>query len=126
MLVPASLPWSIAIAARDPALARRLGLCRRLWFEWINVGGRAAVQRLDDHGHDSKTAEIETANPALVGRWKRVNKCPELVKALEDSGLGAIAPSLLGDYFPEAPPEELARKHDLVKGQAHRSLPLLR
>jgi hypothetical protein len=62
------------------------------------------------------TAEVETATPALVGRWKHVNECQELVKALEDSGLGAIALSVVGDYFPEIPAEELAQKDDLCEG----------
>ena len=52
----------------------------------------------------------------LVGRWKRVNECPQLVKALEQAGLRAIAPSVVGDYFPDESPKELARKDNLCDG----------
>jgi hypothetical protein len=34
----------------------------------------------------------------LVGRWKRVNECPQLVKALEQPVLRAIAPSVFGEH----------------------------
>ncbi len=64
----------------------------------------------------STTAETATPTPALVGRWKRVNKCPELVKALEGAGLGALAPSVVGDYFPDVPPGQLAQKDDVCEG----------
>ncbi|MBA2537231.1 MAG: hypothetical protein H0V20_07355 [Actinobacteria bacterium] len=62
------------------------------------------------------TTASSTTTPAIVGRWKRVNKCPELVKALDEAGLGAIAPSVVGDYFPEVPPKQLAQKDDLCAG----------
>jgi hypothetical protein len=64
----------------------------------------------------STNAETSTAAPAIVGRWKRVNKCPELVKALDDVGLGAIAPSVVGDYFPGVSTKQLAQKDDLCEG----------
>jgi hypothetical protein len=65
----------------------------------------------------STTPEDTTSDaPALVGRWRRVNECPELVKALDQAGLRAIAPAVAGDFFPEASPRELARKDDLCAG----------
>jgi len=54
--------------------------------------------------------------PTLVGRWERVNECPQLVKAFEQAGLGDIAAGYLGDYFPDTTPKELARKDDLCEG----------
>jgi len=54
--------------------------------------------------------------PRLVGRWERVNKCPELLAALEDAGLGAIAPAVVGDYFPDVPAAELAQKRNICAG----------
>jgi hypothetical protein len=64
----------------------------------------------------STTAGTTTAAPAIVGRWERVNKCPQLVMALEEAGLGSIAPSVVGDYFPETSAKELAQKDDLCEG----------
>jgi hypothetical protein len=45
-----------------------------------------------------------------------VNKCPELVKALSDAGLAALAPAVAMDYFPDSTPQELARKTDVCEG----------
>jgi hypothetical protein len=52
----------------------------------------------------------------LVGRWERVNECPQLMKALSDSGLEALAASVAGDYFPNSTPKELAKKDDVCEG----------
>ena len=52
----------------------------------------------------------------LVGRWERVNECPQLIKALSDAGLAALAPSVAGDYFPDATPQELVKKDDVCEG----------
>jgi len=62
------------------------------------------------------TAGTAAADSDLVGLWRRVNKCPELIGALEEAGLGAAAASVAGDYFPGARPEELAEKKDLCEG----------
>jgi hypothetical protein len=58
------------------------------------------------------TAEAQ----GLVGRWERVNKCPQLTTALSEAGLGTIAASVAGDYFPASTPKELARKDDVCEG----------
>ena len=47
---------------------------------------------------------------------ERVNKCRELVNALMDARLGALAPSVVGDYFPEIPANQLAGKDDVCEG----------
>jgi hypothetical protein len=41
----------------------------------------------------STTASTAT-DPELVGLWQRVNKCPELVGAVEEAGLGPVASSV--------------------------------
>jgi len=64
----------------------------------------------------SEATTTTAASPPLVGRWERVNKCPELVGALEDAGLGEIAPGIVGDYFPDVPAAELATKKDICTG----------
>jgi hypothetical protein len=59
-----------------------------------------------------------TTEPALVGRWERVNECEQLFGAFKDAGLEKIASSFVGDFFPDADPQELARKDDLCEGAA--------
>jgi hypothetical protein len=49
-------------------------------------------------GTTTGSSTAETAS--IVGRWERTNECPQLVEALNDAGLGAIAPAVAGDYFP--------------------------
>jgi hypothetical protein len=64
------------------------------------------------------TTTAETTG--LVGRWERVNKCPELIQAFEQAGLRKIAPQFVTEYFPNAHPKELApklaRKDDPCEG----------
>jgi hypothetical protein len=64
----------------------------------------------------STTPDTTRDAPTLVGRWERLNECPQLVKAFEQAGLAELAPSFVGDYFPDATPQELARKDDLCEG----------
>jgi hypothetical protein len=64
----------------------------------------------------STTADTTATDPDLVGLWRRVNKCSELVGALEEAGLGDVAFSVVGDFFPDYAPEELATKEDLCEG----------
>jgi hypothetical protein len=61
------------------------------------------------------TSDTTSGAPPLVGRWERVNECPQLVKALNQAGLGAVAPSVAGDYFPDTSAKQLARKDDVCE-----------
>jgi hypothetical protein len=63
----------------------------------------------------SASAASPDATP-IVGRWQQAHRCSQLVDALDSLGLGAIAPSVLGDYFPDQTAEELAAKPDLCSG----------
>jgi len=63
---------------------------------------------------DASTAKAAAAT--IVGRWMQVHTCDQLVGALEDAGLGAIAPSQVGDYFPNMTTQELAEKDDICSG----------
>ena len=59
----------------------------------------------------------ETAEaPAIVGRWKQIHTCEQLVEALEQNGLAPVAPAIVLDYFPDSSPKEVARKPDICKG----------
>ena len=52
----------------------------------------------------------------IVGRWQQLHTCQELVDALNALGLGALAPGVVGDYFPDQTFDELAAKDDLCAG----------
>ena len=56
------------------------------------------------------------ATDTIVGRWEGLRKCSDIVQALEAQGLGALAPAMVGDYFPNATYEELAAKDDVCSG----------
>ena len=56
-----------------------------------------------------------TGSP-LVGRWKTLRTCQGLVVALAKSGLSPLAPGVVGDYFPNQTPAELAKKKNLCSG----------
>jgi hypothetical protein len=66
------------------------------------------------------TTETTENAPALVGRWERTHKCPELIKAFEQAGLGEVAPQFVTEYFPNEHPKDLApklaRKDDPCEG----------
>jgi hypothetical protein len=57
-----------------------------------------------------------TSTASIVGRWQQSHTCDELVSALDALGLGALAPGVVGDYFPDLTPEELAAKSDICSG----------
>ena len=62
------------------------------------------------------TATTTAGDGTLVGRWRQVHKCQDLVAALKKAGLEAVAPAVAGDYFPDSTPKQLAQKGDLCKG----------
>jgi hypothetical protein len=52
----------------------------------------------------------------LIGRWVQIHRCETLVAALNAAGIGTAAPAVIGDYFPDLPPEALAQKPELCAG----------
>jgi hypothetical protein len=65
----------------------------------------------------STTMVTTSASAGIVGRWKRVHECAQLVNALDEAGLLAVAPVLAGEeFFPGTSAAELARKDDLCQG----------
>ena len=58
----------------------------------------------------------------IVGRWQQLHTCQELVDALNAVDLGALAPGVVGDYFPDQTFDELAAKDDLCSGAKPRRL----
>ena len=56
------------------------------------------------------------SSSSIVGRWQTVRTCQGLVVDLQKVGLRAVAPAVVGDYFPNQSPQALARKKDLCQG----------
>ena len=74
---------------------------------------------------DSETAQAPSSAPqstssprpaSIVGRWEVPRTCEGMVEALDQAGLGDIAPSVVGEYFPDKKPKQLARKADICRG----------
>lgn len=64
-------------------------------------------------------AVTSTTRPVvLVGRWELNRTCQVVVRALHGAGLDALAPGVVGDYFPGASPQELAHKKSVCQGAA--------
>jgi hypothetical protein len=61
-------------------------------------------------------SSIAGKNSSLVGRWQTVRTCQGLVDALNKTGLGPLAPVVVGDYFPNQAPAELAKKKNVCTG----------
>ena len=77
----------------------------------------SAAPAASTEGTTGTAATETTAEPApLVGRWMQVHTCDQLVAGLEDAGLSATAPAVVGDFFPGVSVEELAAKEDLCSG----------
>ena len=58
----------------------------------------------------------------IAGRWEVLRTCEGMVEALDQAGLRELAPSVVGDYFPDKSPKQLARKADIcqhAKPQQH-------
>jgi hypothetical protein len=64
----------------------------------------------------SAEASMGSATDPFIGRWQQSHTCDELVSALNAYGLGALAPGVIGDYFPDQTPEQLAAKPDICSG----------
>ena len=53
---------------------------------------------------------------SLVGRWQTVRTCQGLVDGLRKTGLEALSPAVVGDYFPNRTAAELATKKNVCAG----------
>jgi hypothetical protein len=69
----------------------------------------------------SPEAEATTSTRAasIVGRWEVLRTCDGMVKALREAGLGKMAPSVVGDYFPDQDPTELGGKLTCARARNH-------
>lgn len=62
-----------------------------------------------------------TSTAPIVGRWQQSHSCDELVSALDALGLGALAPGVVGDYFPNRPPKSSPQNPTSAQEQCHSS-----
>lgn len=80
-------------------------------------GSNESTPAEEPSASEPTTAETtESEAPPIVGRWEQVHSCQQLVKALDKAGLGALAPAMVGDYFSDSNPKQLAQKPDVCKG----------
>lgn len=61
-------------------------------------------------------AAVAGSSSAIVGRWQTVRTCQGLVVDLQKAGLHKVAPGVVGDYFPNQSPQDLAKKKNLCQG----------
>jgi Tol biopolymer transport system component len=83
----------------------------------LATGTSAVAQRLA-----ASIATRSSGSPSIVGRWETVKTCQGDVASARLAGLGPIAPTIVGDFFPGKSTQQLARKRDLCSGarpQAH-------
>jgi hypothetical protein len=59
---------------------------------------------------------VAADSSSIVGRWQTVRTCQGLVVGLQKEGLSALAPGVVGDYFPDQSPQDLAKKKNLCQG----------
>ena len=59
---------------------------------------------------------VSAKTSPIVGRWQMVRTCQKMVGALQADGLRPLAPAVVGDYFPNQTPQQLAKKKNLCQG----------
>jgi hypothetical protein len=81
-------------------------------------GGTSAAETKSSDDAPEVTAESSpsAATSPIAGRWMQVHTCDQLVSGLEGAGLGEVAPAIVGDFFPDMTPEQLAAKDDVCSG----------
>jgi hypothetical protein len=100
----------------------KAGLWISVWFVLVVAAcGSDEPMSRDDARPSTAAATTDQASgvveSAIVGRWERVHECDELVDALEEAGLRAVAAAIVaGDFFPDMSAAEVAAKDDLCDG----------
>lgn len=84
----------------------------------IACGSSGDVQSQPSAKTPAPTTPATNSSPSvgLVGRWQLDRTCEAMVRALHDAGLDALAPAVVGDYFPDKSPKELAHKKNVCEG----------
>ena len=63
-----------------------------------------------------QSAVLRTTSSPIAGRWQTVRTCQGVVVDLQKMGLRAVAPVVVGDYFPGQTPQALAKKKTICQG----------
>jgi hypothetical protein len=79
-------------------------------------GSSGSASTSQSVGGPVSTLSNTTPEVLLVGRWEQTHTCQALVQALDKAHLSAAAPAVIGDYFPNSSPKQLAAKQDLCRG----------
>lgn len=61
-------------------------------------------------------AATGTRTQLPAGRWQTTRTCEGLVSSLRKLGLASLAPTVVGDYFPNQQPAALAKKKNVCQG----------
>jgi hypothetical protein len=80
--------------------------------EAIGDSDRAAAAGVLAVGAQSTAARSQAKDP-IFGRWQQTHECAWLLHALKEDNLRRIAPSVVGDYFPNKTPQQLASKRHI-------------
>ena len=70
----------------------------------------------DSDATQAASSASSVRKASILGRWEVLRTCDGIVQALAEAGLGELAPSVVGDYFPDKSPKQLARKADVCEG----------
>jgi len=93
----------------------RMGSLRRRATVHATVGALVAAAVLLAPA-EATADPTGSGTAAVVGRWQQSRTCDELVAGLDSLGLGSLAPGVVGDYFPDQSPAQLAAKPDICSG----------
>ena len=85
----------------------------RMWPVLLTAGALAVGCGA---GGAASAGDSPAAKASIVGRWQQTHKCTWLVHALRPAHLRPLAPGVIGDYFPDKTPQQLARKRHLCRG----------
>ena len=85
----------------------------RMWPMLLTAGALAVSCGA---GGAASAGDSPAAKASIVGRWQQTHKCTWLVHALKTAHLRPIAPAMVGDYFPDKTPQQLARKRHVCRG----------
>ncbi len=74
--------------------------------------GSSTVTPASTRSSAGSTVASSSTPPAepIVGRWQQRHSCEQLVAALQANGLAKVAPAIVGDFFPDMTPQQLATK----------------
>ena len=89
-------------------LRSHLTLVMAILLAFTTLGFGAASAR-------APSASASAKNP-VFGRWQQKHECTWLVHALKKVHLRPLAPSVVGDYFPDQTPQQLASKEHICRG----------